>query len=293
MSSKQYNFSFAGQNFSFDLPQVSEAGVKQTASLLGRYFPELSVDISPKGKRGGRLGRGDTAQVATRMTMRPLPGAPTFNITQTASPTMTASPTINVTAPRLPVAPAAVPAAAPTPTKFTPPAPTPTTQPVSAPIKPVIPVITPTPAPAPAPAPIPTPAPAKPQLVPDPYNWVGEQVGTFQAKPIGGRASTYTGTVVVGSDNRMRTERVLSYPKPERFKTLEEIIGSSTEAPVTTTPPIASSAQAATPTDAWTMFGQAQNKALADQGLRRVYRQDRSSALVPIQSPVQTRRSMK
>lgn len=87
---------FAGQSFGFPLPGVSEDGEAQTTSILARYFPELSLSFSAKGKRGGRLGRGDTAQTATQATMKPLPEAPTFNITQTASPVMTASPTVNV-----------------------------------------------------------------------------------------------------------------------------------------------------------------------------------------------------
>lgn len=202
---------FAGEKLGFGLPQVSEAGVKQTASLLGRYFPELSVAISPKGKRGGRLGRGDTAQAATQMTMKLLPGAPTFNITQTASPTMTASPTVNVTVPspppivKYPVTPPLTPGIP----KAAPPSPTPTLPPTLPPTPaPSVPITSPA---------IPEKSPEPPQLVSDPYGWIKEQIATFQAKPIGGRASTYAGTVVVGADNRMRSTRVLAYPKPARF----------------------------------------------------------------------------
>lgn len=96
MPSRKSNVDFAGESFGFELPGISEDGEVQTESVLARYFPELSLSFSAKGKRGGRLGRGDTAQVTKQATMKPLPEAPTFNITQTASPTMTASPMVNV-----------------------------------------------------------------------------------------------------------------------------------------------------------------------------------------------------
>jgi hypothetical protein len=67
---RRYNLSFAGQNFGFELPQVTdENGNTQTESVLADYFPELKLSYAPKGARGGRLGRS-TDQTTSEISLK-------------------------------------------------------------------------------------------------------------------------------------------------------------------------------------------------------------------------------
>jgi hypothetical protein len=67
---RRYNLSFAGQNFGFELPQVTdESGNTQTESVLADYFPELKLTYAPKGSRGGRLGRS-TDQTTSEISLK-------------------------------------------------------------------------------------------------------------------------------------------------------------------------------------------------------------------------------
>ena len=76
----------AGQQFGFDVPGVSDGGTYETQSFLARYFPELSLSFGAKGKRGSRLGRGDTAQTTRSIEFKQ---PQSINVSQVASPTMT------------------------------------------------------------------------------------------------------------------------------------------------------------------------------------------------------------
>lgn len=57
MAPRRINVGYAGQNFGFDLPEVSEEGKSETESVLSDYFPELKLSFAPKTTRGSRLGR--------------------------------------------------------------------------------------------------------------------------------------------------------------------------------------------------------------------------------------------
>lgn len=79
---RKYNFGFAGENFELTLPYAGEDGEEQTQSVLAEYFPELKLTYSPKGTRGGRLGRSST-QVTKEITFGPggAPGGAGVSIT--------------------------------------------------------------------------------------------------------------------------------------------------------------------------------------------------------------------
>ena len=60
MATRRVNFAVAGQNFGFDLPEISSGGTENTKSVLMDYFPELKLSFGTstgKTTRGGRLGR--------------------------------------------------------------------------------------------------------------------------------------------------------------------------------------------------------------------------------------------
>lgn len=69
MAPRRVNVGYAGQNFGFDLPEVSEEGRSQSESVLSEYFPELKLSFSPKTTRGGRLGR-QSQSVTPEITLR-------------------------------------------------------------------------------------------------------------------------------------------------------------------------------------------------------------------------------
>jgi hypothetical protein len=104
---RRYNLNFAGQNFGFDLPTVTDAqGNVQTESVLADYFPELKLTYAPKGSRGGRLGSSSnqtTTDFAIRQREAASAGATGGVPPNTAAPTTPTTPA----APVAPVAPAA------------------------------------------------------------------------------------------------------------------------------------------------------------------------------------------
>ena len=120
---RRYNLSFAGQNFGFELPQVTDENKNtQTESVLADYFPELKLTYAPKSSRGGRLGRS-TDQTTSEISLKQREAAnagsiggniPT-NITINVPQTPTAAPTPT---PATPAAPVAVPAPPVTPSNL-------------------------------------------------------------------------------------------------------------------------------------------------------------------------------
>lgn len=53
-------------------------GPEQSQSVLAKYFPELGLSASVKGRRGGRLGRGDTSTELPTREIKFTPTAPAF-----------------------------------------------------------------------------------------------------------------------------------------------------------------------------------------------------------------------
>lgn len=79
MAERRVNVAFAGQNFGFDLPQISRDGSEQSQSFLMDYFPELKLSFGTstgKTTRGGRLGR-QSLPVTPEVTFKQAIPAPT------------------------------------------------------------------------------------------------------------------------------------------------------------------------------------------------------------------------